>query len=87
MGRKTKSHSPVITKKENIIIDFPSAIKEVMKGNKLTKLEWGDSTIIMLLENNYLSIKYGDKPSTPLIVSDGDLYGEDWVVISETTVN
>jgi hypothetical protein len=70
-----------LPKKENIEIDFPNAIREVLLGKKITKLEWNDPEFYILLQDGYLRIHKPDNKFYDLIVSDGDMNGTDWVVI------
>jgi len=58
---------------------FPMAMNEVMTGRRVTKLEWDNPEIYVFLDS-YLRIKLEDGIHD-LIVSDGDMYGEDWVII------
>ena len=64
-------------------LDFPTAIREVIAGERLTKLSWKDPQTVVQLSNNRLQICLPKNDYTPcdLIISDGDLMGEDWVVV------
>lgn len=78
-------HSPTVVKP--LIMDFPAAMKEVINGKKVTKSEWNDSSIVVFLNNGMLCIKYGDKQPSTLSVSEGDMVGEDWMVVDAIHLN
>lgn len=59
-------------------MSFPEALKEVVNGRKITKLEWSDSHINVFLGGGFLVIQKPDGLHK-LLVSDGDLLGQDWV--------
>ena len=59
---------------------FPSAIKEIINGKQVSKLEWKDKQIFGELKDGRLKLnKFGCLHDW--IISEGDLLGEDWVVI------
>ena len=64
-----------------VMMDFPSAMKEVAEGKKVTKLEWKNTNIFLLLTDGFLKIHKEDGTTTPLLVSDGDMMGQDWIVV------
>jgi len=72
--------SPIPEKEE--IMDFPNALRHVINGKQITKLEWGDPTIYVVLKDGFLTIKRHDGYHR-LVLNDGDLFGEDWVVVSD----
>lgn len=74
---------PTPTAKKKVVkeMDFPDALREVIKGNMVTKLEWEDRNIYLILQDGYLRIHKEDDKFYNLIVRDGDLLGEDWIVI------
>ena len=59
---------------------FPEAIAEVIKGKKVTKLEW-DNLDVYLFLSDFLYIHKEDETDTQLLVSDGDMMGEDWIIV------
>jgi len=61
-------------------MDFPSAMKAVIAGNKVSKLEWNNSNIVVWLEDK-LKIKLADGSIHDLLVSSGDMYGDDWFIV------
>ena len=74
--------SPVILKPENKskMMDFPDAIREVIAGYKITRLEWDDPTSYGLLKDGFLQINLKGKLFR-WMVNDGDMLAEDWVTI------
>ena len=84
--------SPSSNPNKPIGMDFSAAIQEVRKGNRVTKVEWGnpDTWLMMFMWTNinpktpagkYLTIHHADGAMHPLYISDGDLAGDDWVVV------
>lgn len=69
------------TKISPIPMKFPEAMREVIKGNRITKLEWNDTNAYASLLHGYLKLRKGDGTLHNWIVSDGDMLGEDWVVV------
>ena len=62
-------------------LTFPEAIKAVIDGKKITKLEWNDKSITGFLgTDGHLKINLPDKLND-WILSDGDLNGTDYIVV------
>ena len=61
-------------------MDFPDAIAFIRVGGRVTKVEWGDKDIYLLMRNGHLQI-HKHNGFHDLIVSDGDLTGDDWIRI------
>lgn len=82
------STSPKVTKKAtpepqvSEQMDFPAAMQAVIDGKKITRLEWLKPEEYGYLAGT-LKIKLSDKAFHDWIVSDGDMYGKDWVVKEE----
>jgi len=64
-------------------MDFPEAIRAIIKGKKITKLEWNDKEIYGVLNDNILMLHKRDGVMYKWMLSDGDLLGEDWIVVGE----
>lgn len=73
--------SSPVPSKAKIEMDFYQALRHVYEGGKVTKLEWGSTEEYLLLRNNQLQLRKKDGTFHPLIVSDGDMAGKDYVVI------
>lgn len=61
---------------------FPQAIEKVIAGKKVTRVEWGNTRIYLMLWAGFLNIK---RPTGfhQLLVSEGDMKGEDWIVVEK----
>ena len=77
-----QSFSPTPQKKLDVegTMTFPEALAEVIKGKHITKLEWDDEGTYLYLQDT-LCIHFSNSKDTPLIVSDGDMIGMDWIVV------
>ena len=65
-------------------MSFTDAIKALLEGKRITKVEWGDKRHYGLLEDYILMLhKAGEaeKDTHPWILSEEDLVGEDWEVV------
>ena len=80
-------HSPVVSpiRVEQIKkMDFVEALKELVDGKKVRRLEWQDESVYLTVEETKLMIFLtSDNMLHPLTVQTGDILGEDWVVIEE----
>lgn len=77
--------SPTPTQDAVIMLDFPSAMKEIIEGKKVTKLEWEDENAYGILRDGFLMLykkNEQDYKDYQWIISDGDLKGEDYIVIN-----
>lgn len=59
-------------------MDFPTAIREVGYGRRVTRLDWHNPDIFIFLSGGIVCINKSDGVHH-LILSDGDLFGKDWV--------
>lgn len=76
------SASPVPHKTNVITFDFPEAMRRVIDGRKITRLEWGTNNSYGLLKDGRLMI-YVEGKLHQWLVSDGDMLATDWVVLPE----
>lgn len=60
---------------------FDKAIAEVIKGNKIHKLEWKDLQYWGELRDGMLQLHKPDGAYYVWTLNDGDLQGSDWVTI------
>ena len=65
----------------NKTMSFPEAIKAIIDGKKITKLEWNDPEVFGVLRDGLLMLYGPDEEWHKWIISDGDLTGEDWVTV------
>lgn len=82
-----KQKSPVFKKKgkeEVFMMSFPKALDLVIKGEKITKIEWKDSNIYGLLKDGFLMLHKADNKFYTWIINDGDLLGEDWITLGSS---
>jgi len=63
-------------------MDFSQALRKVIDGKKISKLEWDDVEIYGLLKDGILQIRLADKEFYTWKVSEGDLLGFDWFVVA-----
>lgn len=76
-----ESQSPVVKiQSESIGLSFPDALKELIAGKQITRLDWEDKNSYGLLKNGLLMIHLKDK-DYQWLVNDGDLLANDWIVI------
>jgi hypothetical protein len=70
---------------DEVLIDeemgFSAAIREVIDGKKVTKVEWGNKNIYGLMKDGYLMLHKEDDKFYNWVVSEGDTNGGDWIVI------
>lgn len=64
-------------------MDWPAAQGAVIDGKKVTRKEWGNSEIRVFLADGLLKIRKADGSLHALLVSDGDMLANDWVVVRE----
>lgn len=68
------------------MMSFADACKEILAGNKVTKMEWKNPAEYFLLHNGKLSVHHSGDPDDVyhiLMVSDGDMLGIDYMLITE----
>lgn len=98
MDPEPRRHSPVPVKRatsDALDLDWPAAQRAVMDGQRVTRREWANQAIYMLLADGRLTIRLPRSASGPLprlidgdmglhdmIVSDGDLLATDWTVVA-----
>ena len=82
-----KSTSPVpqvdLEDKANPTIDFPMAMANVIKGKKITKIEWNNVKIYgyLSLTSEHLTLHKEDGKDYDWTVSKADMVGEDWIIL------
>lgn len=77
----TQSPRPADAAVESKQMNFPDAIKRVIDGKKIHKLEWGDKEYYAFLNGRYLSLHKPDGKNYQWIINDGDLMGSDYIAI------
>jgi hypothetical protein len=76
------SVSPVPKKKTVGGFDFPEAMKQIIAGKKVTRLDWGGNGDYCLFKDNWLMI-FTKGQFHRWLVNDGDLMGQDWITLPE----
>ena len=82
--KKTVSRSPLpkkVKQPKEKTTNFYEALKAVVSGQRIQRLEWEDKEYYGVMDNNILCIHKPDGENHPWIISDGDLGGDDWIVI------
>lgn len=72
---------PAPTKVSEVKMDFYAALKKVMGGKKITRIEWSEKCYGFLSPDGLLSI-HRNLNDHNWIVSDGDILAEDWIIVS-----
>lgn len=67
---------------ESITMSFPDAMREVLNGQKIRRLSWETQSDHGLLKDGWLSI-FTKGGFHTWSVSDGDMEGQDWIVVKE----
>lgn len=65
-----------------ITMSFYDALKETVKGSRIRRLSWESQSDYGLLKDGWLSI-YTKGAFHTWSVSDGDMEGQDWIVVKE----
>jgi len=76
--------TPIPVKIEQVeprTMDFPDAIRKVMHGKKVQRVSWGNTDYVFI-KDEWLSI-FTKGAFHTLLVSQGDIEGNDWVVVEE----
>jgi len=74
-----RSVSPVVEGEK--LMEFPEAMKLVIDGKKVTRLEWKNEKIYFVLHDGRLRICGADGKFADLIVRDGDMMGTDYIIV------
>ena len=77
-----QSPRPLVAKQTLSGMNFPEAIKAVIEGKRVTRLEWNNSEEYGCVKNGFLTIHTKGNDHT-WSVSEGDLLAVDWVVITQ----
>lgn len=61
-------------------MNFGEALSETARGEKITKLEWGDKNIYGHLVNAELRLNKNGK-DYQWVISEGDIIGTDYIIV------
>lgn len=67
-------------KPDRILFDFPTAMKEVAEGKRISKEDWKDANIYGEMKDDKLIIYMNNKVNY-WIITTADLEGKDWYVL------
>jgi hypothetical protein len=62
-------------------INFIDAIKQIVEGKKVHKLEWKDREYYVFLNGDLLSIHKPDGVNYQWVINLGDLSGTDYIIL------
>jgi hypothetical protein len=82
-----KSPVPKRKKTFDAVLTFRDAITPLLAGHKLTKREWDNPKTYIFMRDGKLCIHHGREAEDVfhvLIVSEGDMMGEDWQILTDT---
>ena len=75
------NQSPTLPKEKSKQMDFPEAIRQIIAGKKVTRLEWKDENIYGILKDGYLMI-YRESKFHQWTVNEEDMIRKDWIVVN-----
>jgi len=75
-----KPLSPIDEGEEKVTMTFPDAIRELTLGKNIARLSWSPAGSYGLLKDGFLML-WIDGQFKKWIVNDGDLMGDDWIVV------
>ena len=78
MGKKSQSPTPPSKDKKEL--SFPEAMKAIIAGRKVRRVEWSDEQEYCLLKDSFLMIHRNEKFHT-WVISEGDMLAIDWVIV------
>lgn len=67
---------------QSITMGFIDAMQAIIAGKKVKRLSWEIQSDYCLLHNGWLTI-YTKKEFHSWLVNDGDMEGQDWVILKE----
>lgn len=68
---------------ESLTMSFPEAIKQIINGKKVRRLDWASDEDHGLMKDGWLTI-FTKGAFHSWLVNDGDMEAEDWVVVKES---
>jgi hypothetical protein len=76
------TQSPIMqTEKLPVQMDFYDALREIMEGKIVTKLEWKNKGYYGVLDGSFLKLHKPDGKLYSWILNDGDINGTDYVLV------
>jgi hypothetical protein len=68
-------------KKFEVGVDFYAALRLMLKGKSVTRIEWNNKDIYLAIIGDQLKIRNDDKMFHNLIVHTNDITATDWVIV------
>lgn len=65
-----------------VVMNFYDALREVIKGEKITRISWNDQGEFGFMHDGFLTIRTKGA-FHQWLVSDGDMEATDWVVVGD----
>jgi len=81
MDEVLSGNSPVVGKTEEKLLIFAEAIKAILLGSLVSKVEWKDREIYGVLKDSHLKLHKSDGKFYDWIISEGDLIGLDYFIL------
>lgn len=85
MNKNTIGLSPTPQIKPTTIkptgMSFPEAMKAVVDGKRIHKLEWEKKEFFGEMKDGFLELHKPDGKYYQWIINDGDMLGTDWIVV------
>ena len=67
-------------------MSFPDAMKEIIKGNQITRIEWANDDYCFLDKKEGILSIFREGKNYWWKVNDGDLESQDWIVVNPVEV-
>ncbi len=61
---------------------FEQALTQVKLGRTVRRLAWDDTTVTVTFTEGYLMVEQANGKLDALMVTEGDLFNNDWVVVA-----
>ena len=74
--------SPIPENDQEILMDFPSALIEILDGKKVGKFDWHNRNYYGYLKDERLTLHKPDGKDYAWILTEGDMAGVDYFVIN-----
>jgi hypothetical protein len=82
---KLQSISPVVDAEVRpVTYLFSDALREVLNGNKITRIAWGNKDIYGIMNGGILCLYGGENGDSTLhhwTITEGDMTADDWVIL------
>ena len=78
------SPTPVVARARSLPVqmNFYDALRELVGGKRITKLEWNSAEFYGILSETHLKLHRPDGKLYDWVLTDGDMVGTDWIILS-----